>query len=372
MATFSFESGKPVAVIYGGVSNGKILYVRDNEEAGSYENQVDQVVYNVSHDRSGTQIIPDKFGDVLYNALVTKEAPNPPKLKLLYQRCLSQLVANNIQSFELAEDEFIQPLPIDSDCMNDRIYVAGPSGCGKSTWIGLFCIEYHQVNPDNKIYLFSRKNKDSALDEVEEIERINLDMPPTPLDEINAKRSKVKNRGKQTLVEKKPDDLGSVSDGVKIEEISSDVESNTDKPDEVEDLEPLTLMNIMDENKLEIFQESLVIFDDTDSLPEESRKIVSQIRDDLLETGRESRISVVVTSHILANYYNTRTIINESTGVVFFPKKGAQEQIIAFLKNRLNLSKAQIVDVMNLGKRWIYIYKDCPRFILHEHGGLLI
>jgi len=370
MASFSFESGKPIAKIYGGHNNGKLLRILGDEDKDpeDYEETVLDVLDENCPDLSDLSL------DILYNAIISQRPPKARDLHRHYVQCMEVLQGEEMTSFELDDDEYAQPLPTCNDQMNDRIYIAGPSGCGKSTWAGLFCIDYQNANPSNKIYLFSRKNKDSALDQVDGIERIDMELPANNIEETIAKRDRVKNRGPISVAAIPHSPFLSTKEepdtGVKIEEIVDVPDREPDEP-KIEEVR-CSLVDIINKDKLELFKNSLVIFDDTDSLPEETKKIVCEIRDDLLETGRESKISIIVTSHILANYYNTRTIINEATGFVFFPAKGAKDQIKAFLKNRLNLSKEQIPEAMNLTKRWIYIYKDWPRYIIYEHGGLII
>ncbi len=114
---------------------------------------------------------------------------------------------------------------------------------------------------------------------------------------------------------------------------------------------------------------SLVIFDDIDTIPDKRvTEKVRQLRDDILETGRHNNIYTISTSHQLMNYKTTRTLLNESTSVTFFPKSGSSYHIKRFLREYCGLSSKKIIEILNLPSRWVTVSKIYPMFILYETG----
>lgn len=190
----------------------------------------------------------------------------------------------------------------------DVLYVAGPSGSGKSTYIGNYINNYKKTFPNNDVVVISKVDKDPAFDKFKPI-RI---------------------------------------------EIST--ENIIDNPIVVSE-----------------FKNCLVIFDDIDTITDNKLlKAVQKLRDDCMEIGRHDRVSVAATSHLLMNYKLTRSMINESQTVTFYPRSGSSHQIQNFLKTYGGLDKKQIQKVMNLPSRWVTLYKNYPCYIFYEKGVMLL
>lgn len=130
---------------------------------------------------------------------------------------------------------------------------------------------------------------------------------------------------------------------------------------------------IEDPLNAEDMTDSVIVFDDVDTIQNAHlRKAVSGFRDYLLEQGRHFNIRMMMTSHLLMNYRDTRRILNESTAVVFFPKSGSTYHIKIFLKTHAGLESAQIKKILNLPSRWVALYKTYPLYIIHERGAFLL
>jgi hypothetical protein len=121
------------------------------------------------------------------------------------------------------------------------------------------------------------------------------------------------------------------------------------------------------------FKDSIVIFDDIDTIPDKkAMECVQKLRDDLLETGRHEDVTVVSTSHQVMNYKKTRTLLNEASAVVLFPKSGSAYHIGRYLKTYAGFDKDMCKKIMGLPSRWFMHYRMAPQFILHEHGAMLL
>lgn len=147
-----------------------------------------------------------------------------------------------------------------------------------------------------------------------------------------------------------------------------------DKPlDRFKNLERIDLENfIEDMPNVESFKNDILIFDDIDTIL--NKDIVRQLRhfrDDVLEVGRHYNITCISTSHIIANFYATRTLINEAQSVVLFSKGGSFGQIRSFLERYLGFDREFIDELKQLPTRWLFIHKEYPQYIIHEKGAIV-
>jgi hypothetical protein len=188
------------------------------------------------------------------------------------------------------------------------LYIAGPSGSGKSTYVNKYVKQYKDTYPENDVYILSRVVDDKTLEDNDDIQTIPID---------------------ERLLE-----------------------------------DPI------DNSELE---DSIMIFDDIDTIREKDlRECVSSLRDDLLETGRHHKVTLLCTSHLMMNYNKTRTLINEATTVTFFPKSGCVYHIRRFLKEYCGLDRMSIDRIINLPSRWVTVGKTAPMYVLYSQGCYLI
>jgi hypothetical protein len=127
------------------------------------------------------------------------------------------------------------------------------------------------------------------------------------------------------------------------------------------------------EIKCEDFKNSVCIFDDIDTILDKNLlKQIRNFRDDMLECGRHYNITTICTSHLIQNYNKTRTLINEANAVVLFPKGAGAYSVKQFLEKNIGLNKYQIKKIEDLPTRWIYIWKEYPRYIVYQKGVMII
>lgn len=206
------------------------------------------------------------------------------------------------------DDGHIQPIPLIKTNQNDRLYISGMSGSGKSTFIKNYALQYQKLYPGNEIYMISKIDSDPSIDDYIDVKRLLID------DNI------------------------------------IDIEFN---PEE--------------------FSNSLFICDDIDTISNKNiYNKVKNIRDTILETGRHYNINVCNVSHQILNYKNSRTMILESTKIIFFLTGGGTYQIKNYLKNYKGLSNDQIKLIMNIKSRWIQLSNTYPTYILGEHDAYIL
>ena len=210
--------------------------------------------------------------------------------------------------FEIDDEVF--PIP---QLFSERIYISAPSGAGKS----FFTADYVNAILDKfgkkrNIYIFSRVDKDESLDKkLPKRKVIRIPLTSEFWDEI------------------------------------------TFTPED--------------------FKKSICIFDDIDSIQNKAlAKKVQNLRGNMLETGRHSEITIISTSHQIQNFIETRQLINEAQSVVLFPKSSSIYHISNFLEKYMGLNKYQIDAIYKLPTRWIFFHKMYPRYLVYQHGVILL
>jgi hypothetical protein len=117
------------------------------------------------------------------------------------------------------------------------------------------------------------------------------------------------------------------------------------------------------------FENSLVIFDDTNTIKDkEINNAVMSEKDWLLEQGRHFNIRLCISSHLIYDGHNTRRTLNEATQVVIFPKSSGLYQIKQFLKNYCGYERDEITNIINLKSRWVCINRTYPQYIIYDKG----
>ena len=202
------------------------------------------------------------------------------------------------------DDGIFSVLPRIEDNQVQKIFISGMSGSGKSTYIADYAKNYQKIYPKNKIYIISRHDSDDVLDN-------NLK---------NIKRLQIDS-----------------------ELLDTDI-------------------------NLEDLENSLVIFDDTETIQDKHlKKFVFDLRCDMLQNCRHHNIFMACVEHQILNHASTRLLILECDMVVFFPRSGSY-QIKNYLKNYQGYDKETINMIMSIKSRWITINKNTyPNTIISEN-----
>lgn len=117
----------------------------------------------------------------------------------------------------------------------------------------------------------------------------------------------------------------------------------------------------------EEFQDSLVIFDDTDALSNKKhREAVNNILSEILETGRHFNTSCILTFHLATGGRDTRRILNEAHSIIFFPHSGSGVGAKRLLQDYLGLDKDTIKRLKKMDTRWCCMHKNYPQVLMTE------
>lgn len=310
----SIKDGKPISIIRGGERNGQIIYVKDSSTDSLVGDKLAEMKSNLEIMTLLKRGLYDRFNvkkqkEVELLTKAVKRGVEPLEEDLVdLYRKARRLLEESSAKEITIEDGVMQHIPDPEK--RSVLYVAAPSGAGKSTYMHKYAQEYAKMFPERPIYLISRLREDETLDD------------------------------------------GTVS----YQRVDYSDWANPDSRPEPAD-----------------FADSLVIFDDCDTIQDkEISKAVISVRDDLLETGRHSNTEVVITSHVINNYQQTRRILNEMTSLTIFMQGSSYHQVSYALRNYFGISAKEVDKLRNLPSRWVTVFKNYPQCVLYERGAFII
>jgi hypothetical protein len=191
----------------------------------------------------------------------------------------------------------------------ERLYIAAPSGSGKSYFTARYVEKYRRIiggDVPYPVFLFSAVDDDDVLDNLGAITRINLE-------------------------------------------------------DAVDNEETMLIP--------ETYRNSIVIFDDVDSIQEKSiLKKIYAFRDAIMTRGRHENILPICTNHLATDYKSTRVLLNEMTTLVIFPRSGSAHGSRTLLTKYCGIDIKMVTKLLAIDTRWLVIYKNYPLYCVHEHG----
>jgi predicted AAA+ superfamily ATPase len=145
----------------------------------------------------------------------------------------------------------------------------------------------------------------------------------------------------------------------------------------IDDMKPqrINITDALVEDPLGVddFEDSIVIFDDIDSIQNKKhREAVFKILNEIAQTGRHKNVSMIVTNHLSTGGRDTRTILNECNSVTYFPHGGSAHGINYLLENYVGIDRKTLKIIKKLKSRWITIYKNYPQIAMGEKDILLL
>jgi hypothetical protein len=128
-----------------------------------------------------------------------------------------------------------------------------------------------------------------------------------------------------------------------------------------------------DDIPIEDFEESLIVFDDTDVISSKViRNKVNSIMNQVLQIGRHHNISCIITTHTACSGNSTKIILSEAHSITIFPNGLGSRSMKYLLENYLGLDKIQIKKIKNLKSRWVSICRTFPMCVLSEKEAYII
>lgn len=119
----------------------------------------------------------------------------------------------------------------------------------------------------------------------------------------------------------------------------------------------------------EYFKNSLLIFDDIERITDKpTLNFVLQFRNQCLENSRKYNTHIVSVSHDMLSAGLNKVVKSEMTACVLYPKYNQYHQTSVFLKTYLGLDDTKIKEISKLKSRWVYIKRNVPQYMVHQHG----
>jgi hypothetical protein len=311
----TFDKSKdatPLATVSGGEYNKDVLYLQTGE-AKSSKKGVQEL--EIGKHRLG-KLPPRKQSEVmrvLQEAYRKKIPPEHLNLDIegaedVYRQMLGEVEEKGSTKIKLPPGSTFS-LNINPDPAKRFIYyIAGASGSGKSYIAKHIAEQYQKQFKGRPVYLVSKLKEDETLD------------------------------------------------GMAEKPLRLNIEKLMEKP--MKDLEPL--------------RETLVIFDDYDTLQGKEAKAVQTLIDDICIMGRHTVTSILILSHHLSNYKSTRLCLTEATHFVVYPQSTGAHALNYFLKTYVGMGPKEVQAIKNTGSRWLAIHKNFPIYYVTETEAGLI
>lgn len=315
MPSLSFEKSKgatPIAQVKGGDYDKEVLYLCNDENAKKKAPKKEINTLNYLKDMKNMGLKKNQQAMMIYK-LQEAMAKGIPVEMLMENENVKELY-NKIQeddkndtSIVLPTDSSFHLIPTPDPKVRQVWYITGQSGSGKS-YIARGLAEYYKkIFPEREIYLISKLNEDSTLD------TMKIGKP---------KRIKV-----QSLMDDYPD--------------------------------------------IKEFENCMIIFDDYDSFPDKTGKVVQQLIDDLAIQGRHTNTTMLCLTHFTTNYKKTRLLLGEATNIVVYPQSTSSYALKYLLGTHFGLGKEDLAELKKLG-RWVSIGKNYPSYLISEHTAKLL
>ena len=312
----TFDKSKdatPLATVTGGDYNKDVLYLQTSDMKSSGKKGVQELEIG-KHRLS--KLSPRKQSEVMRILQDAYRKGIPPEhLNLdvdgaeeVYREMLGEVEEKGSSKIKLPPGSTFS-LNINPDPEKRFIYyIAGASGSGKSYIAKHIAEQYQKQFKGRPVYLVSKLKEDETLD------------------------------------------------GMTIKPLRLNIEKLMATP--MKDLEPL--------------RETLVIFDDYDTLQGKEAKAVQTLIDDICIMGRHTVTSILILSHHLSNYKSTRLCLTEATHFVVYPQSTGAHALNYFLKTYVGMGPKEVQAIKNTGSRWLCIHKNFPIYYVTETEAGLI
>jgi hypothetical protein len=338
------------------------FYVKPNEPAISFyshrnldadmvmmkrDNMVAYINKNIFKEGKARYPISEKMISYIMNAINNNIHPNPRNCDPMVFNYYNLAVENinvKLPITYIAENGCrFYPCPTIREDQRDFTISSAPAGAGKSFLLADYCSTYHFTFPNRKIYLFSHKEVDKALDKLPYIERI-------PKSEFS------------TFIDTYSDIAEEVIKKPKKQKKSKDDDEDNDE--DTETIEEVTTKVIIEKKSLE---NCLVCFDDIEHIkPESLLKKVYEFKTFICEVKRSAQVDVYLCNHMMMDYRRTRAELSEATAIVLFPEAVSDHHMTRYLGEYLCIDAENIERLIDEKNRWVHLYTTHPMVAVTE------
>jgi hypothetical protein len=304
--------------------------------------------------------------DFIYTAIMTGRhvtpMNSPPGAYEIYTAAMQQIQSRLATQFIAEPNCRFYPCPSLRPNQRDFIIITGPSGVGKSWLAADYCQSYHFTYPKRKIYLFSAKNSDQALDNLDFVTRLPKSQWTNFFD-----------KDKEVVLEET------------VEEEGEDKKANngSDDDDEEETYEEKKRRETrekrrkvvkekatkLDEFKpIDAYANSLFVFDDIENVtPTELNVSLYAFKAYLTEVGRSSGVDLILCNHMFMRGLRTRDELSECTALVMFPRCSTIYHANRYLMQYVGLPSRTTREILDPKNRWVMLFKDHPMTVISEN-----
>lgn len=114
------------------------------------------------------------------------------------------------------------------------------------------------------------------------------------------------------------------------------------------------------------FKKSILIIDDS-FFETEEQKCINKLMSDILQLGRQDKISLIVSKHILNNGMDTKLLKCECSMIVMFPNHSPRNHIINYLKMN-GFKNKEIEDILATDSRYVAVRIQHPHVIFSSNN----
>lgn len=322
----------PICEYIGGRNDGEIVHLNqgpcceNHDKIGSKKKEVES-----EYDDSDVDSEEEE-----YRRYIRSKKPQGKrctKTRRCCEFCMGEIPeAKKVQEITIKDEGKFQVIPKTNGSSHG--FVFGSSGSGKSYFVGNYATVYQEFYPENPVYLVSYIDEDSSIDRIPDLIRISIK------DIMDGKITGKAIHDSMIIF----DDVDALPSLPKEEQ---EVEDGDEKP--VKKAKGKDINN-----------------------PKDVFNAVEELRDQLLTTGRHHNVSVIVTSHLGANFGHTKKVINESSFITVFPKGGNAAQIERIMSTYSGLNKKQLKKLVDQPSRWVMLSKVYPQYVVSEKSVYLV
>jgi hypothetical protein len=305
------KDAKPIAIIKGGDYNKQVLYLNENDVKNPKKptkeiktiNYLNELKHLKPQQRTMTM---NKLQEAYLRGVPPEMLIESDQIKNLYSKIKDDDKKDT--SIEIPDDCNFNLIPSTDPNTRQIYYIAGASGSGKSYVARGLAEMYKKIFPEREIYLISKLNEDSTLDNmtIGKPKRINI----------------------QSLVDDYP--------------------------------------------PIEDFKDCMIIFDDYDTFEGKTGKVVQQLIDDLAIQGRHTNTTMLCLTHYITNYKKTRLMLNEASHFIVYPQATSFSALKYLLGTHIGLTQDEIHNLKKLGSRWVCISKNYPQYLISQHFAKIL
>jgi len=283
---------------------------------------------------------PDLNFESLRKIIVNKGEILEEETKNLYDYAEKLMKENNGREF-IITDGYLQQIP-NTNLDREQLYISAPTGSGKSWLAGSYMEEWKKAYPE-----WAKKTPGALVitpllnDPI--VEKFGLNV--INVNEKDTEQIKTKSRKR------------------KIEEMEND--------EEPKDYPYMLVTHPLTPQKM---KNSCILFDDIQYITDkELKKSLQLFMKECQGIGRKEHVSIIVTSHIICDGWDTRLLLRESDWIISFINGGIATGIDYFMKNYMNLKDKKIIEkIKNLDSPWVAFHTKAPLMIFYKTGAFLL